>query len=444
MGMLSGKTWVLRWPALPVLTDFMNTLVAKAVAQAMGAVKGVTFMQSPWFAEARVEVTDENMFRGSLAHVIRRGGDRLSQLKAMIVTVGMSGDTQQLAKVVAELGLSPAEGKTYDQIAGLVKGFAERYDKGQFEVSSDWRVSVKDRVEVKLGSVKEKGYPLPSLVRSVSLYEGGRFSGFKDERASGSLGKGVLEARSDAAWWTLILAAAGASLTTVERAQEESRYVFACFEPVYGLQYESMIYYQEFTDAVEDFVEKVGLFVEDEELFRLSLLFYVYRTLSSPLIPARFGIKLRSVRAVGRRFTEAYVTSISTGEVEVLHRALQSYVGGLARDAARACSELGRFVMTTQRNAPAIARELNLDTFASRLKILMRALSEPGYAPPSEPLYDMLRMMKVSVWEARFIGLLSSRIREWRGIPKEEANREAKEVYARVLELAATVAKSLR
>ncbi|MEM4847464.1 MAG: hypothetical protein QW794_06875, partial [Thermosphaera sp.] len=257
-------------------------------------------------------------------------------------------------------------------------------------------------------------------------------------------GKGVLEARSDAAWWTLILAAAGASLTTVERAQEESRYVFACFEPVYGLQYESMIYYQEFTDAVEDFVEKVGLFVEDEELFRLSLLFYVYRTLSSPLIPARFGIKLRSVRAVGRRFTEAYVTSISTGEVEVLHRALQSYVGGLARDAARACSELGRFVMTTQRNAPAIARELNLDTFASRLKILMRALSEPGYAPPSEPLYDMLRMMKVSVWEARFIGLLSSRIREWRGIPKEEANREAKEVYARVLELAATVAKSLR
>ncbi|MEM4444136.1 MAG: hypothetical protein QXJ21_02100 [Thermofilum sp.] len=441
---MRSQAWVLRWPALPVLTDFVNTLVAKAVAQAAGAVEGVTFLQTPWFAEARVEVVDEDLFRGSLAHVVESGGAQLSQLKAMIVTVGIAGDTQQLGKVAGELGFPLAEGKTYDQVAGLVKSFAVQYGKGRVGVSSDWEVAVKDKVEIKLRSAGGKGYPLPSLVRSVSLYEGGRFSGLRDERASGSLSKGTFEARCDAAWWILSLAAAGASLATVERAQEESRYVFVSFEPVYGLRYESMAYYREFSDAVEEFVGRVGLFVEDEELFRLSLLFHVYSTLSSPLIPARFGIKLRSIRAVGRRFTEAYVTSISAGEVEVLHRALQSYVGGLARAAARACSELGHFVMTTQRGAPAIARELNLEAFASKLKILMRALSEPGYSPPSEPLYDMLRTMRVSEWRARFIGLLSSRIQERRGVSKEDAVREAREIYDGVSELVATVAKTLR
>ncbi|MEM4563416.1 MAG: hypothetical protein QXI55_05785, partial [Thermofilum sp.] len=67
---MRSQAWVLRWPALPVLTDFVNTLVAKAVAQAAGAVEGVTFLQTPWFAEARVEVVDEDLFRGSLAHVV--------------------------------------------------------------------------------------------------------------------------------------------------------------------------------------------------------------------------------------------------------------------------------------------------------------------------------------------------------------------------------------
>ncbi|MEM2677636.1 MAG: hypothetical protein QXU62_03240 [Thermofilaceae archaeon] len=442
--MLSGKTWVLRWPALPVLTDFMNTLVAKAVAQAMGAVEGVTFLQTPWFAEARVEVVNANTFRGSVANMIQRGGSQLEQQKAMIVTVGIAGDTQHLGSVARELGLSLAEGKTYAQIAKLIEGFARQYEKGLLDVSSNWQKGVeKDKVEVRPSSIKGRGYPLPSLVRSVSLYEGGRFSGFRDERPSGSLSRGVFEARCDAAWWTLILAAAGVSLAAVERVQDEIRYVFVNFEPVYGLRYDNMTYYQEFSEVVERFIGQVGLFVEDEELFRLSLLFYVYGVLSSPMIPSRFGIKLRSIRAVGRRFTEAYLTSIFSSEVEVLHRVLLGYVKA-PREAARACSELGSFTMAIQRSAPAIARELNLDAFASKLKVLLRALSEPGYVPPGEPLYDLLRTMRVGEWRARFVGLLSSWIERRNGCSRESAVKEAREKYDRVMELAATVTRSLR
>ncbi|MEM1523080.1 MAG: hypothetical protein QXU69_08635 [Thermofilaceae archaeon] len=443
MGMLSGKTWVLRWPALPVLTDFMNTLVAKAIAQAMGAVEGVTFLQTPWFAEARVEVVNANTFRGSVANMIQRGGSQLEQQKAMIVTVGIAGDTQHLGSVARDLGLSLAKGKTYAQIAKLIEGFARQYERGLLDVSSDWVVSVSDKVEIRPSSVKGKGYLLPSLVRSVSFYEGGRFSGFKDEKSSGSLSKGVFETRCDAAWWTLTLAAAGVSLTTVERAQRESKYVFVSFEPLYGIRYDSLNYYMEFSEAVERFIGQVGLFVEDEELFRLSLLFHVYSVLSSPSIPSRFGIKLRSIRAVGRRFTEAYLTSIFSSEVEALHRVLLGYVKA-PRDAAEACSELGSFTMAIQRSAPAIARELNLDAFASKLKVLLRALSEPGYVPPGEPLYDLLRTMRVGEWRARFVGLLSSWIERRDGCSKTSAVKEAREKYDRVMELAAIVARSLR
>ncbi|MEM0094303.1 MAG: hypothetical protein QW753_08055 [Thermofilum sp.] len=445
--MPSRQTWVLRWPALPVLTDFMNTLVAKAVAQAMGAVEGVTFMQSPWFAEARVEVSDENLFRGSFTHIIRKGGKQLSQLRASIVTIGRAGDTKQLYKVASELGLSLSGEKTCDRIAGLVKDFARQYGRSRVSISTNWEEpKLKDRVEIKLSSIRRKGYPLPSLVRSVSFYEGGRFSGFRDVGPKGPMNKGVFDVRCDASWWILILAAAGASLIKVERTREGSRYMFACFEPQYGVRYESLSYYQEFSSAVERFIEEVGVFVEDEELFRLSLLFYVYKTLSNPLLRIKIGIKLREIRTGGRitRFTESYVTSISTGEIMMLHRVLRSYVGGLAREAARACSELGRFVMTIQRYNPALAKELNFDVFASKLKFLMRALSEPGYMPPSEPLYDMIRMMRVGEWRVRFIKYLANRIEKWRGIPKEDALADARRMYDQISELAATVAKFLR
>ncbi|MEM0267605.1 MAG: hypothetical protein QXV98_03190 [Thermofilaceae archaeon] len=444
---MRSQAWVLRWPALPVLTDFVNTLVAKAVAQAAGAVEGVTFLQTPWFAEARVEVVDENLFRGSFAHMLRRGGRQLSQLKAMIVTTGTAGDAKQFGKVAQELGLSLTGEKTYDRIAALIKDFARRYGRGQVRISSEWKEPrFEDKVEVKLSLVKGRGFPLPSLVRSVSFYEGGRFSGFRDVKSEGPMSKGVFDVRCDASWWILTLAAAGASLIKVERTREENRYMFACFEPQYGVRYESLSYYQEFSRAVERFIEETGAFVEDEELFRLSLLFYVYKTLLNPLLRIRIGIKLREVRTGRRitRFTESYVTSISTGEIEILHRSLRSYVGGLAREAARACSELGRFVMITQRNNPTLARELSFDAFASKLKLLMRALSEPGYAPPSEPLYDMTRMMRMSEWRARFIEYLANRIEEWRGIPKEDAIADARGMYEQISELAATVAKFLR
>lgn len=400
-------------------------------------MKSVVFNETAWLSQAIIEVSDLGEFEGALASRIDEGKERIKELKVAPVTVGPSGDSIQLDKIAEELGIRLAEGKIYERIASLLHNLAERSNLIDL-LKRDWDIKVNDKVLMKPKGIAGKDYPLPSIVRSLNLYEGGRFSGLRDERETGSLNKGVMEIRGDAEFWGFSLAMVSASLVGIEIVEDGgSRLIFSHFDPIQGLTYTAgdMKFFKEVNDTLESFVHGLGLFTEDEELFRLSLLFYIYNKISSPLIPSDFSARIHGVIAAGRRFTEAYVMSIHSQEISVISKALQEIAGEEARSTAESCAELGRFIMRTRRRMPAIARELRLDALSSKLKALMKSLSEPGYAIPSELLYDLLRTMEERLWRARFIGLLAAELMKEQDLSKEAATEKALKRFYRIREL---------
>ena len=456
---MSAHTLRLEYPALPVLTDSVNTLLAKACAKpgtvdwaVKWTVDWAVFERGPWLAHAEIQVPDPSYFEAALADLAEKAAKKFEEeLRAAPLTVGTSGDSKQLEGVASELGVSlPAGAKLYARLSELLKGLAGRGDLLSL-LSRGWRVSAKEKVSIGLSGVSGKGYPLPSVFRSTALYEGGRFSGFRDERASGSLSKGVVEARCDGAWWVLSLAALGSSVVSLERREEELLFVLLHFEPVYGQRYTSgdFNFYSQVSQAVENFIKKAGLFIEDEELFRLSLLFRAYSTVSSPLVgsssaatqPA-YALRIRALRATGQRFTESYVSpplySTELSQLDAALRVVAPEESG-RREVAGACAELGVFLMRMLRSWPEVARALNLVTFAVKLRALMRALAEPGYLPPSEHLYDLLRLVEVRDWYQRFVGLFASHLQS-RGLSEEQASEEARNVLRLLRELAEKLA----
>lgn len=399
-------------------------------------MSSIVFNGSALLYRATIETSDFNSFEKALANQVGEGAKRIRELKVSPITVGPSGDSMQLDRWADELGIRQAEGKLYERIANLCDSLTKRNNLIDL-LKRDWSVEVDGKILIAPEGIAGRGYPLPSIVRSLNLYEGARFSGLRD-RGTGSLSKGVLEIRGDAAFCILSLAAVAASLVGVEIVEGGgSRLIFSHFEPVQGLAYTSgdMKFFREIDDVSRSFIRRIGLFTEDEELFRLSLLFHIYSKISSPLIPSNFSIRIRGVISAGRRFTEAYVTSIHSQEISILGRALREIVGEEDRSAAEACADLGRLVMSIRRRMPAVARELHLDAFSSKLRALMRSLSEPGYSTPSELLYDLLRMMEERPWRARFIGLLTAGFMREQNIHEENAKQLASREFYKIREL---------
>jgi len=427
-----------------MLTASINTMLAKAAVESVNALVEVyiRFHRGAWVDEAILRLSSPQHFEHYLVALLARAARRYSELRVAPVTVGIAGDTRQFPKVCKALNVTLPEGKLYDRLNALCRGFLKAYSGRLLGLMSrPWSVSVREAVRVSYTS--GAGVILPALVRSISMYEAGRFSGFRDEKL-GKLTKGVLEVRGNEAWWALALTAPAASLMAVERTpQGEVIMTFVHFDPIYGVEYGPADFrlYGELTGAVEEFIRRTGVFVEDEELFKLTLLLYAYSKVSSPLAygGAEFGVGIRCVKAVGRRFTESHTLMLRSGEISTVHKALWERFGEEAGDVASACAELGSFIQSIIRRAQAIARELGLDAFAVKLRMLFRSLVEPGYTPPSEHLYSIVRMIRVSDWRARFTGLLANKLQLEEGLGREEAHRNARRMLKRLEEAVATV-----
>ena len=300
---------LIRVPALPLLIDAVNTAIAKSVARAETSSE-VLFKWSPWLAEIELAYEDRSEIEDSLYAVLYEGARRLRELKIAPVTVGISGDTGKFESLCRELDLHLPEGKLYERTAALFEEFLDAYQGALLDLlATRWEVEVsKSGDKVLLSTTTGRDYMLPSLVRSVSLYEEGRFFGLRDERR-GRVSKGLLNARSDAKWWLLSLLAVSSTLTGIERLQEETRLIHVLFEPTYGILYEreDLRAYGDVLDVVEDRVKRIGLYVEDLELTRLTLLLDIYSSVENPLF---FAFSSHSISFYGVLGGYGFIVSV--------------------------------------------------------------------------------------------------------------------------------------
>lgn len=442
---------MIRYPALPLLADFLNTLLIKAAYRSLqidSAIEGIVFNTGTLLHSCTIHLRDVNKFESSLEGLLEESMRRYQEMKTLPVTAGPSGDTNQFGMIASRSGiqLSGKEG-SYEQLATLYEGLLSKRKRVLDILSAQWDISAKEKILLKQKNLEEeKGYPPPSILKSVSLYEGGRFFGLRDE-GSGSINKGTLKVRFDSDFWLLSLISPGVSLVKVINLDSRDRaFVFVNFEPIYGLKYGpgDLEFYGQFSEEVERFVSKTGLFMEEEELFRLSMLLHLYSKISSPMLGrTKFCVKLRAVRPVGRRFNELFISFIHPDEISALSEALGSIAVEDARSIAESCSRLGAFIIQLTRGSPAIARELNLDGLIPKLKILLTSLAYPGYSVPTESLYDLVRVLKVDEWRSRFIGLLARRIQEEEGTGETEAREKARRYLDKLIRIVENVIAGL-
>ena len=431
---------VARCPNLPVLAGSLATALLKAAYGSASRV-GAEFRPSGWLLEALLELEDPAAFEASLADVLQKGARNYSEFRVAPVTIGPAGDTAQLEKVAKELGAS-LEGKLYERLSALGQAFARRY-RGKLLalLSSEWRLDVSaERVKVQEGRGSMR---LPSLPRSASMYEMGRFFGLRDLKG-GSATRALLDVRADAGWWLLSLTLPMTAAAHLEVADEERRLVFVFFEPAprHRYRYQDLKALGELLGSAEQFVSKAGYYVEDVELARLTLLAHAASTVSNPLACAGVPGALRvwGLRLAGQRFQEVFSEILQTGEVALLYQALRQRFGEDARAVARSCAKLGRVLQRLVKRFEAVSRELRLERFTTLYKLLLRSLVEPGYAAPADLLYELHRFLEVEEWRARFVGVAAGRLAEEEQISLEEAREEASGMLNRLSSLVRSVA----
>lgn len=419
---------VVRSPNLPVLAGSLATALLKASSSCASKVEA-EFRASGWFFEAHLEVEDPDALEASLANVLREGADKYSKFKVAPLTIGPAGDSTQLEKVARELGVQLGD-KLYNRLSALGQALVNRY-RGKLLnlLSSEWRLEVpadKVRVQEGWGSMR-----LPSLPRSASMYEMGRFFGLRDLK-TGSATRALLDVRADASWWMLSLLLPAAPMAQLEIVGDDRRLVYVFFEPSLGYRYkrEDFKALSEVLEVAEALLRDTGFFVEDVELARFTLLAHITSAVSEPFVYAKVPGSLRvwGLRLAGQRFQEVYSEVVRVGEVALMCKAFEQRFGKreVARVVAKDCAELGKTLQSLLRRAEAISRELRLDRFAALYKLLLRSLVEPGYAAPGDFLYELLRFLEVEDWRVRFTGILASRFVQELKMKPDEARETAK------------------
>jgi hypothetical protein len=437
---------VARCPNLPVLAGSLATALLKAASGCASRVDA-EFRPSGWLLEVLLELEDPEAFEAALADVLQKGVSNYSGFRVAPVTIGPTGDTAQLEKVAKELSV-PLEKKEkkkeplYERLSALGQALARRY-RGRLLalLSSEWRLDVSaERVRVQEGRGSMR---LPSLPRSASMYEMGRFFGLRDLKG-GSATRALLDVRADAGWWLLSLTLPMTAAAHLEVADEERRLVFVFFEPAprHRYRYQDLKALGKLLDSVEQFVGKAGYYVEDVELARLTLLAHATGTVSNPFACAGVPGALRvwGLRLAGQRFQEVFSEILQTGEVALLYQALRQRFGEDAQAVAKGCAKLGRVLQRLVKRFEAVSRELRLERFTTLYKLLLRSLVEPGYAAPADLLYELHRFLEVEEWRARFVGVVAGRLAEEEQISLEEAREEASGMLNRLSGLVRSVA----
>ena len=436
-----SEVTVVRSPNLPVLAGSIATVLLRAASECASRVD-TEFRSSSWLFEALLEIQDPAAFEAALADVLARGARNYSELRVAPVTIGPAGDTLQLEKVAKELGAQLIGEKLYERLTSLGGTLLRRHRGRLLELlSSEWRVEVSaDKVKVQEGKGSMK---LPSLLRSVSMYEMTRSFGLRDLKP-GPATRALLDARADASWWLLSLILPMTAAAYLEVVDEERRLVFVFFEPVlrYRYKYQDLKALGELLDSVWQFVGKAGYYVEDIELARLTLLAHTASTVSNPFACAEVPGSLRvwGLRLAGQRFQEVFSETLQTGEVALLYQALRQRFEEEARVVAGDCAKLGKTIQYLLKRFQAVSRELRLERFATLYKFLLRNLVEPGYAAPGDFLYELLRFLEVEEWRARFVGIASVRLVEEEQISLEEAREKARGTLDRLSNLVRSVA----
>jgi hypothetical protein len=421
------ETVVVRAPNLPVLAGSVATTLLKAATGCASRVD-IEFRPSGWLLEVTLELEDPAAFEAALANVLQESARNYSKLKVAPVTIGPAGDIAQLEKVAGDLG-APLEGKQlYERLSSLSNALLRKHRGKLLKLlSSEWKVEVSaGKVKVQEGGGRMR---LPSLPRSVSMYEMIRSFGLRDVKP-GSATKALLDVRADAAWWLLSLVLPMTAAAHLEVADEERRLIFVFFEPAprHRYRYQDLKDLGELLESAEQFVGEAGYYVEDLELARLTLLAQLVSTVSNPFACSEVPGSLRvwGLRLAGQRFQEVFSDALQTGEVALLYQALKQRFGGGAQAAAGDCAKLGRMTQYLLKRFQAVSRELRLGRFATLYKFLLRSLVEPGYTAPGDFLYELLRFLEVDEWRARFVGVVAARLVEEEQIRLEEARERAR------------------
>jgi len=415
-----------------------------AIARATRANVKVRTLRSRWYEQMMISCSDWHELEASLRDMLENSvPQNIEEVRNVPLTMGaLASDLSILRKrILPRLGIEVPKGRVFQQVSMIAQTYAKRIPLGSIieVLTKPWRSIVSDDQVLLIPSVEgmksrhalvKSSFKLPSITRSVNLYESGRFFGLRDERERGGIKKGMVDVRADEHWWLISLLAICSCLVSVERIDRgEYVHLYLCVVPEHGFSYDVQVLsrVRDLREKIVGWLRRTGIYMEDLQFMNYLLLMRSYYELRSEVGTTTLftkhplSFKLIGIRAVGRRFSESFEQVLPLERLAVIDLALTQAYGEEAEDVAKCLSALGLALVRILKVYSGLARELAIDRLVVLYKHFISSLLEPGRPSYLKPLYELLRTLRIEDYRARLLGALAKRIMEVEGLEKEEA-----------------------
>ena len=163
------------------------------------------------------------------------------------------------------------------------------------------------------------------------------------------------------------------------------------------------------------------------------IIFNLYLKRAFTPSPAEYVVY--GIKPEGARFTMRFSFFISTEELSILDRKLESIWKDEKDDIVKALRDLGECLVTLYR-VQSLQQELPLDRLITTYKLLCYAATEPGYKSPLEFMYELLRILNDDNVRPRIRGLLKKYLQDKYSLSEDEAERRVNRIWSTLNELA--------
>ena len=447
------KELCITYPSLPFLSEVMQCTITQILAK----IHGANFMRRIVLSELQESLISSvssfiDFRKALISHIQEVVKERVKDVKTVPITI--RGPQSELRSVISkrfartlstvdiQLRERTRREKIYDwfgdEVLRAFINFINRtiQSENDFrrEFSGEWRIEV-TRSSINILSPGRAEYNFPAIIRTSLLYEQARLFGLRDTKPRGSVSKGVLRLRCSPLWYMFLLSGVISSLATriqLTKGEDIHLYVGLSLHPMINYEISEVQTLNEGITVVREVCRR-SPFLEDLDLMRYLIIFNLYIRKAFTLNPAEYVIY--GIKPEGARFTSRFNFSISTEELSVLDKKLETIWGDERDDVIIALRDFGECLVRLYR-IPAFQQELPLDRLITTYKLICYAATEPGYKSPLDLIYELLRILKEETVEARLKGLLRRYLQETYKLSEEKAKERIDHVWRRLISLA--------
>jgi len=432
------------YPALPFLSECMGGVIAQILTR----THGVEYLRKevlPEFQEAlEFEIRSFDNFMSQMISYIRETlPQNINNMKEVPITVREQVNyfqnkiSKELSKYKISIGQKAKKERMYEWFARELSNACARYfntlikSEKDFmdKFSSGWNIKMTpSSIEISPLHEEKPELNFPAIIRTTFLYEQARLFGMRDMKPKGSVTKGVFKLKCNTLWYLTMLFATISSIAANIRLTGRDR-IYLCV----GLNLHPAINYrsvslQTLTNGINVIREVCSKypFLEDVDLMKYIIIFNIYN--EKAYIPEPAAYTVYAITPADSRFTLRFSFSISTEELGVLDKKLESLWGADKDDVVQALKEVGECLVRIYR-IQALQQELPLDRLIITYKLLCYAATEPGYKSPSEFIYEFSRILADENTSSRLKRLLKKHLQDKYELPEKEADEKVKGIW---------------